>query len=239
MLESRKGIICRSIKYGESSLISDIFTEETGMRSYIISGVRTKTARTKAVTMQVMNLVDFIAYDSKDAKSGLIRIKEIQFDCIYKGIPFDVVKSSIGLFLIEVFRKSVRKNDQNKELFAFIKDRFLSLDSLSIGIGHFHIQFLIALAAELGFAIENNHSTIHKYFNLSEGYFSESMIDHRYCLDDVSSAYLSLYLKGGDLSQVPKTYRKALLTKLVDFYRYHIEDFGELKSLDVLNSLYG
>ena len=47
MLIKTAGIIFQTKKYSESSLIADIYTEEKGLRSYIISGVRSKKGKGK------------------------------------------------------------------------------------------------------------------------------------------------------------------------------------------------
>lgn len=239
MLLTRKGIICRSVKYGESSLIIDIFSGDIGMRSYIISGVRSKRAQTKSAILQVMNLVEFVAYDTKDPKKGLSRIKEIKLDVIYSHLSFEVIKSSIGLFLLEVSRKSIRISSQYEQLYDFIRRKFIELDLCQQGLGYFHLYFLIELAAELGFQMENNLDLQRPYFNLSEGIFTSQIGDHRYSLDKECSIYLSQLLSADSADiQIPKAYRKLLISKLVDYFRYHIDDFGELKSLQVLYSLY-
>ena len=89
-----KGIILRTTKYSESSLVLDMYTEAKGRKSFIISGIRSKQSKTKAGLMQVMGLVDFVSYD-KDSTS-LIRIKEIKADYLYQKLPFDVLRSCIG-----------------------------------------------------------------------------------------------------------------------------------------------
>ena len=58
MLIKTRGIIFKSIKYSETSLILDVYTEELGLQKYIISGVRSKKARTTAGMLQIMSLLD-------------------------------------------------------------------------------------------------------------------------------------------------------------------------------------
>ncbi|MEO6932134.1 MAG: recombination protein O N-terminal domain-containing protein, partial [Chitinophagaceae bacterium] len=41
MILSTKGIVLRSVKYGETSLVSSIYTLSHGLQSYMINGVRT------------------------------------------------------------------------------------------------------------------------------------------------------------------------------------------------------
>ena len=42
MIIKTRGIILRTVKYSETSVIADIFTEGAGLRSYIISGMRAR-----------------------------------------------------------------------------------------------------------------------------------------------------------------------------------------------------
>ena len=94
------GIIFRRIKYSETSLIVDIFTREKGIRSFIFSGVRKAKAKVSAAMIDHMNIVNIIAYDKDNDK--LARVKEIHLDHRYRHITTDVVKSSLGIFLLEM-----------------------------------------------------------------------------------------------------------------------------------------
>ena len=63
MLIKTQGIVFKSIKYRETSVISDIYTREKGLRDYIFRGVRSKRAKVKASLLQVMSVVDMVAYE--------------------------------------------------------------------------------------------------------------------------------------------------------------------------------
>ena len=125
MIIKTRGIILRTVKYSETSIIADIYTEGVGLRSYIISGVRTQRSRVAMGLLQVMSLVDIVAYD---APGKLNRIKEIHAAHIYTALPFDVRRSSIGLFMAEVTRRTIRESEENEALFAFLFDIFQYLD---------------------------------------------------------------------------------------------------------------
>ena len=113
-----RGIVLRSMKYSETSIIADIYTEERGMRSYIISGVRSKKAKIKASQLQIMSLVDMVAYDRQE--KGLNRVRELRAAYVFQSLPFDVRKSAVGLFMAELARKTVREPEENKRLFNFL-----------------------------------------------------------------------------------------------------------------------
>ena len=53
MTHKTKGIVLRSIKYGETSLVVTIFTEMFGIQTYMVNGVRTsKKSAAKANLFQ-------------------------------------------------------------------------------------------------------------------------------------------------------------------------------------------
>ena len=236
MLVDRTGIICKTVKYGESSLILDIFSADVGMRSYICGGVRKKNSN-KAAMLRVMNLVDIVCYDKATAKASLSRIKEVKFNKVYSQIPFDVVRGTVGMFLIEVTRKSIMQTDEPEQTYDFIYGRFNELDSEAVVLRDFHIRYLIDLAREIGFAMQNNWSAIDTRFSLREGQFITDNQQHRDTLDTDLSEILSQYLAGRQPNST-KEQRRQLITKLVDYYRFHVEGFTEVKSLEVLYNLY-
>ena len=112
MLIKTKGIIFQTRKYSETSIIADVYTEEKGFRKYIISGVRKKNAKVSASLLQVMSIVDLVVYERPDR--DLTRIKEIKPAYLYRSIPFEVRKGAVGLFMIEVARKTIREVEENK-----------------------------------------------------------------------------------------------------------------------------
>ena len=63
MLLETRALILRAVKYGDSSLILETYTEAKGIRKYIVGGVRKARSRTPASLVQPMNLVDIIAYE--------------------------------------------------------------------------------------------------------------------------------------------------------------------------------
>ncbi|MFT6807174.1 MAG: DNA repair protein RecO (recombination protein O) [Saprospiraceae bacterium] len=236
MLKTSEGIIVRTIKYGETSLILDIFSSDQGIRSYIVGGVRTNRGKSKVALVRVLNLVRFVAYDK--GNDTLNRIKEIEYNYVYKAIPFDVVKGSLATFLIEICRKAIKASDAYEDIYNYIVKGMIHLDNIDQGLAHFHINFLIGLAEKLGFQLDNNYNLDRAYFNLSEGTFIRSITDHRFTLDKDLSLYLHAYLSKNTNPQVPKHARLELLKNLMKYYKYHISDFGELKSLPIILSLY-
>ncbi|MEO0733666.1 MAG: recombination protein O N-terminal domain-containing protein, partial [Bacteroidota bacterium] len=104
MLLKTRALIFRATKYGDSSIILEVYTEQRGIRKYIISGVRKARSRTPASLVQPLNLVDLVAYEREG--KDLQRIKEVRPAHVYTRIPFDVYRGTVGLFMLEVARNA-------------------------------------------------------------------------------------------------------------------------------------
>jgi DNA repair protein RecO (recombination protein O) len=234
-----KGIIFKNIKYGESSIICDIFTEERGLRSFIVSGFRSGKSATKSGIFRPLHIVDLTAYDSGSGK--LSRIKEIQFANVYETLNIHVVKSSMALFMLEVARNAIRMDDKDKELFRFLESQFIRLDKDKMFSPLTHILFMIQLSSFLGFGPLQNHSTQRQVFDLLNGQFDHEENVIQYRMDRVVSDYLRQLLettseKLPDI-QIPKAVRIELLDDLLLYYKLHVPGFKDVVSKDVLTAV--
>ncbi|WP_235298546.1 DNA repair protein RecO [Portibacter marinus] len=239
MLIKTTGIILRSMKYGETSLIMDIYSRDYGLNSYIIGGVRNKKAKTQAGLCQIMSLVEFVAYH-KNTK-GLFRIKEISSAHLYQRIPFEILRSSVGMFMIEVLKNVLKDDEENPKLFSFIFQWFLFLDQTPTSVNNAHLLFMIELAGEIGIQPRDNFSVNYPYFDLMDGQFISDTPDHHYFLDLTESE--SLY----DIMMQEREYvhelsltnveRRNILDKLILFYKLHIDSMKELHTYQILNEI--
>ncbi len=241
MLIKTRAIIFRAIKYGESSLILEVYTEERGIRKYIVSGVRKARSRTPASLVQPMNLVDIVAYEREG--KDLNRLKEVRPAHIYTRIPFDVYRGTIGLFLLEVARNAIREIEDNHALFDFLFDSFVFLDTTDGPLGNIHLHFLLELTSYLGCLPSGSYSEETPYFDLREGCFVPSFPGHRDYLDAPRAA-LMFHLLHADRAEleeikISRGERLGLLNDLIIFYRHHIEGLKEINSLKVLREVMG
>ena len=233
------GIVFRSIKYGETSLILDVFTREKGMRSFIVSGVRSSKTKNKASLYQHLNILDLVAYD-KDNK--IARIKECKIQHYYQRLSFDVIRSSIGLFLLEVCKNSIKEKEANIELFDFILERLTLLDSdTSHNFGLYPIKFMLELTQYIGFMPYGNYDDSNPYFDLYNGRFIPEMTEKYVASKEVSHC-LEL-INNTDIRElksivINKELRNLIMDDLVVYYRLHIEQFKELNTLQVLRTIF-
>lgn len=239
MLHRTDGIILHTVNYSESSVIAKIYTREFGLQSYLISGVRGKKSKHRSALLQPLSLVDIIV--SNSGKTGLNRITEISLLHPYSDIPYDVIKSSIAIFLNEVLYKVLKEEQGDTDLFEFIKNALLFLDLRQESCAAFHIYFMLQLSAYLGFAPQGESDEQHPLFDLVEGRFSSTVPSHSRYLHQQSSRLFCELIKARfeDFHAIPMTrvQRKELLNAIILYYQLHIPGFGDLKSLQVLEEV--
>lgn len=235
-IQESQGIILRNIKYSETSIIIDIFTEKFGLKSFIIGSVRSAKNKAGGAKYQVMNVVH-VSYIYKE-NDTLIRPREINYAHQYKSIPFDVMKSSVGVFLIECTRNSIKEKEANLSLYSFVRDSFVHLDEISnLHLSKFYVCYLIDLARHLGFEPLNNYDEDNCEFDLLNGSFSSSIADVKYSMDKECSKILSNLLSDQGLYKIDKAIRDRMLDYLLVYYALHVEGFKQIKSLEVLRAL--
>ena len=227
MLHKTKGIVLNYLKYGETSIIVRIYTEELGLQSYLVNGVRSAKSKNKIALFQPLTLLELVVYYKE--QSSLHRIKEMKSLEPFMSIPFEFRKSGIALFMTEVLVKTLKGEEQNRPLFGFLQQAVLMLDHLQSNYSNFHLQFLLKLSVYLGFApgtAQELYEQVHPASNAADFASEEKQL-----LEALLREPFENNIK------LPQALRKTLLKNILDFYRLHVDQFHELKSLTILQEV--
>lgn len=243
MTYKTRGIVLRTVKYGETSIIVSIYTELFGIQSYLVNGVRTSSPRGpgKANLFQPAAILDLLVYHNE--LKNLQRLKEFKWDVIYQNLFFDVVKNAVALFMIELFQKCLKQPEPNEELFHFVENTLLQLDEGSQSmVANFPMYFALHLSQFLGFQITDSYSDQNCFFDLEQGIFVANEPAHPQFLDGEYSLLTSDFLKVVQtkdlgLIRLNRDKRRILLLAYQHFYAIHLPDFGTLKSYMVLQAI--
>ena len=241
MIYKTKGIILRAIKYGETSLVVNIFTELFGIQSYLINGIRTIGKTSKASFFQPASILEMEVYHNE--LKNLQRIKEFKWNYLYKNVLSDVTKNSVAVYMIELLQKCLKQPENNTALFEFCEEALMQLDVAEEAVtANFPLYFSLQLVHFFGFTIRNNYSKEKLILDLQEGTFTHLTPQHSYFLDGDYSHCISLLLKiriADDLSKIKLNNgaRREMLLALQTFYSLHIQEFGVMKTLPVLHEI--
>jgi len=219
MLAKTTGVVFRFIKYGDTSIIVNIFTSQFGLQSYIVNGVRSRSGKGKIALYQPLTLLDLVVYHKETAT--IMRIKEAK--CIYpfQQIQSDVKKTTIALFIEELVNKAIKEEAHASELCDFLIESLVTLDKIDKP-ENFHLLFMIKLSRHLGFQPMNAHEVL-------GGRVMD--YDEEHVLADLLKASYSSELN------LSNAQRRSILDALLRFYSMHVENFGSMKSLGVLREI--
>jgi len=242
-LHKTKGIVLKTVKYGETSLIATLYTELFGIQSYLVNGVRTSSRKGpgKAGLFQPAAILDLLVYHNE--LKNLQRIRELSWAILYRHIFFDVLKNAVALFMVELLQKCLKQPEPNPELFHFIEDSFLHLDASEGRIlANFPLFFILHLAGFFGFRIQDTYSEKNASLDLREGQFVSEPPQHAQTLEGALSYHTAELLRvqrPEELQELPlnQDTRRALLLAYQAFYALHVPDFGEMKTLPVLQTV--
>ncbi|MBS1598198.1 MAG: DNA repair protein RecO [Bacteroidetes bacterium] len=243
MIEKTKGIVLRTVKYGETSVIVAVFTELFGLQSYLVNGVRTssKKGASKAGLFQPASILDLVVYHNE--LKNLQRLKEFKWGYLYQHIFFDVLKNSVALFMVELLHKCLKQPESNPDLFHFTEDAFVNLDRAEESIvGNYPLYFALHVASFFGLRIQDNYSRQKSILDLYEGTFVAERPHHPHFLEGEYSYISSQILKTmqpHELQQLKlnKEKRGILLHAYQNFYALHIQEFNSMKTLPVLQTI--
>jgi len=242
-LHHTNGIVLRTVKYGETSVIVTIFTELFGVQSYLVNGVRTssKKGSGKANLFQPTSILDMIVYHNE--LKQLQRIKEFRWGFLYEYILSDVRKNAVALFMVELLTKCLKQPEANPDLFHFAEDSFLHLDKASDAVtANFPLFFALHLPVFFGFRVSDNYSERNPFLDLREGEFLKDQPGHPHFLDDKQAFVTSQLLKVQQPEELEDIklnhdFRRNLLFVYETYYALHIQDFGTMRTLPVLREI--
>lgn len=221
MLHKTRGVVFRFTKYGESSIIVNIFTEMFGLRSYIVNGVRSRTTKSRIALYQPLTLLELVVYHRENA--NINRIKEVKCLYPYQSIHLDIRKSAVALFINEIINKTIKDESHADEMCGFMIRSLVTLDQLESQVENFHLRFMLKLSRLLGFGAYNTNEILGARITDSA---TEKLLNGL-----IESDY-------ADALHITNPQRRELLDLLLRFYGDHVV-VGEVRSVQVLRDVIG
>lgn len=243
MLTKTEAVVLHSIKYGESKLIVDMFTRQHGRLSFVVALPKSAHARLKKQYFQPLTILT-IACDVRPQLS-LQKLSDASILIPLPTLLSTPSKLAISLFLAEFLYHALRGEQQNELLFDYMVSSLEWLGSRDDNFANFHLVFLMHLTRFLGFypnldeGIEERGELV---FDLREGRFCRAVPLHRDFLASEEARVLHLLMRmdfhNMHLFRMNRQQRSRCVEVALQFYRLHLPDFPELRSLAVLKELW-
>lgn len=231
MKYTSRAIPLHYVKLGESSIIAKILTEEIGLQSFIVRGVRKKKTKYKLVLFQPLNLIMIEA--NYISKKNIQTIDDVRlYNANYNNL--DIKKTFLWMFIAEILINVIKESQPDKGLFKFIwdlKTRYLEKEFVEHNAG---LLFLVNLTKNLGFyPLKNIDDGC--YFDLELGQFTKIQPRENYMKKE-NTHYFKKLISGNNLN-IPQKNKQELILNMFTYYRLHYHELKYIQSHKILYSL--
>ena len=240
MLTKTQAIVLHAIKYGETRLIVDMFTQVFGRQAFIVSMPKTPKGKVKKQFFQPLTILE-IETDIRP-RQQLQKLHDVRLAAPFASIPFEPDKLAISLFVAEFLYYALRSEQRNELLYDYLEYSIVWLDGQQERFANFHLVFLLRLTRFLGFYPNLDDYKDGDYFDLRESVFMPVPPVHRDFLHPEEAQKVQLMMRMDfptmNLFRMSHQERNRLLEVSLKYYRLHLPDFPEMKSIEVLQALY-
>lgn len=233
MDEKTRGIVIRNTKYGEASAICNILTETHGLLGFHIPGAYKNKGKIRLSHIQLLNTVEISLRYNKN--KNLQRINEIHCH----SFPEPAGNSARAFYhvICELLQQTVKENEVNGDLFEYLYSE--ALPGISGDIHFWQLPFfMLGVLHHYGCAPNCDTYEEGNYLDLRNGVFLDSLLPLSSIADRESSEVINKILNEG-IAHLPKNaeLRGKVINDLILYYRYHISDNFDLRSMEILQSM--
>ena len=226
--------------FSDSKMMVDVLSREEGRISCVLKIGNSKKSRNRKQIFQPLAMLE-LTLDRK-SPGQLATIKDAHIATAFASIPFDPYKLNISIFLAE-FLSCVTRSEQSSEiLFDYISESVQWLDNVSKGYSNFHLVFMMRLTRFIGFYPNTEGYTEGCSFDMLNGCFVSVAPQQRGFLNAEDTKKMQLIMRMGyenmHFFRMSHAERNRCLDTILDFYKLHVPEFKELKSLGVLRDMY-
>lgn len=235
MLQKTEGIVLKTLKYSESSVITKIFTREFGEFSFIVPGVRGSRNKSKGNLFQPLQILELDLYYHPN--KSLLKLKEYRPGHIYQHLYTDMIRQSVAIFTLEVISKCIHEHEVNEPLYDYFRTFLMETDTTEATAVMIPQHFLLNVSNILGFMpyIEVPF-TERPYFNLEAGVFEKQPSFTMVSLDKNEASLIFEFLDKND-AHFSKNDRLKILDILLMYFRIHLPNFKQMNSLEILRQV--
>ena len=215
------------IKYGDHDAVLHCFCWENGYNSFFAKGIYAPKNKKKAFLFP-LNQLQLEVSDKKKSIQNVLKIEQANVSLF----SLDVRRNSILFFVADLLNQVLRNENQNQEIYQEISTFIQHLQSDNF---HSHLVLIFLLIKRLGLQPLFSDNI---FLNPETGIF-ENAESHRDFDDEVSSIWKFLLLSADVYSiKMDRAMKQRFLNSLIIYLHYHISDFREPKSLEIIKEIF-
>ena len=233
-------LVLSTVNYGDRQLIVDLLTRQAGRQSFIVRLSQSPHGRVHRRLFQPLTLLD--ADFTLRPNRTLQRFSEVRMSRPWTSLTANPYKMPLVFFVAEFLRHATRDEQDVATLFDYVVDSVEWLDMASEGYANFHLVFMIRLSMFLGFFPNLESYEPGACFDLRSGCFTPQAPMHPDFMPPDDAAKMRLLMRmtydNMHLFAMSRDDRNRCVDIILRFYRLHIPDFPEMRSLEVVKTLF-
>ena len=142
-----KGIVLRSIRYGEADRILDLYTRDAGLVSAIAKGIRRTKSRFGA-RLEPLSCVDFVAYHGRT----LDTVTQVEVLRSFRGVREDLARFDAAARMVGSVRSLSGGDEADRRVFNLLYNGLDALEEHDSGFEAVEAAFGLKLSILAGYA---------------------------------------------------------------------------------------
>jgi len=147
-LYKSKGIVLRSIRYGEADRILDLYTQDVGLVSMIAKGIRRTQSRFGG-RLEPLSCVEFLAYEGRT----LDTITQVEVLRSFRGVREDLVRLEVAGSIISAVRALSGSGEADRRIFNLLYHALDTLEGRDPNLKSVEAAFSAKLSVLAGYAL--------------------------------------------------------------------------------------
>lgn len=239
-MSKTRGIVLHSMPYNDKYAIVHVYTESFGRASYMVGRKRGKKSMVSKALFMPLSILEMEVEHLP--KREIQRIRESRVCFPLSGIATDPVRNIIALFVAEMLYRVVKETEPDPRLFDYLYKSIHLLDGTTQGIANYHLVFLLGLLRYLGISPRMETQREGYYFDMPNGVFVEKIPEHQHYLNKEESTVFARLLRisfeNMSLYSFSRRDRVNIINRILEYYRLHLPEFPEIKSIAVMQSIF-
>lgn len=249
MIETHRIIVLSTLKYSEDKIIVNALSRSAARVTLLVRIAHSQRVAVRHTLFQPLAVLE-VQWEATP-RATMFRPKAARAAVPLLSVQSVPEKASVAMFLAEFLTHVTRSEFDGGLLFDYIVYALEWFDAAQHDYANFHLVFLMRLTRFLGIdprldiqdLTEDPTVTALPYFDLQEGCFTRTRPTHAYIISGEDAAALPTLwrINFGSMHvfRLSGAQRSRILSAIVTYYRLHLPGIPEMKSLDVLRSVFG
>ena len=238
MQETLRGIVLRTVKYGDSQLVVDLFTESRGRLTLMTATTRAKRSVRSMSLWQPLSMVEF-TIELRPNGGKLPRPADVRTYYNYLDLPYNPIKAMTAMFIDELLTNAIYAEMTDTNLFDFVHYSLVWLDRVRGDYANFHIAMAIQLLQFLGIQPNVEKAPSQDIFDLRSAEYTYNIPMHRDWIDGAEAAALQQFARMNYRNmrcfRLTRLQRRRILEIINIYYIIHVPGFNSMQSIDIFN----